>query len=148
MSIASINISVDSEIEAQAHEVFASLGLDMTTAINIFLEQTVRQHRMPLDASTEPAKKVPQLGGREGKIEVADDYPPLPAGSIKANPRIIPQLGCMKGKIRMADDFDAPLPPGTIEPDPTKVLRLGCMEGKIWMADDFDAPLEEFEEYM
>ena len=110
MSVASININVDSEIKDRAQEVFTSLGLDMSTAVNIFLRQSIQQHGIPFAVTAEPAHKVPQLGGQEGKNKIAEDcYPPLPPGTIKANPKIIPQLGCMKGKIWMADDFDAPM---------------------------------------
>ena len=36
-----INIRVDDEVKAQAQELFNSLGLDMSTAINIFLRQSI-----------------------------------------------------------------------------------------------------------
>jgi len=35
MSVTSINIQTDSEIKAKAQEIFAMLGLDMTTAVNL-----------------------------------------------------------------------------------------------------------------
>jgi DNA-damage-inducible protein J len=44
-----INIRTDSEVKAQAQLLFANLGLDMTTAINMFLRQSVRQQALPLD---------------------------------------------------------------------------------------------------
>ena len=37
MATTNINIRTDSEIKAQAQAIFASLGLDMTTAVNLFL---------------------------------------------------------------------------------------------------------------
>jgi hypothetical protein len=36
MSATHINIRIDREIKAQAQDVFSALGLNMTTAINIF----------------------------------------------------------------------------------------------------------------
>ena len=81
MSVTNINISVDSDLENQAQNVFASLGLDMTSAIDIFLRQTVEQRNLPLAVPAESA------------------------GPVKKTP----QPGCMKGKIWMADDFDEPL---------------------------------------
>ena len=74
MSTTNINIRVDSEIKSQAQEVFTSLGMDMTTAINIFLRQSIRQHGIPFAVTTEPAKKTPKAGGWEGKIWMADDF--------------------------------------------------------------------------
>jgi DNA-damage-inducible protein J len=44
-----INIRTESEIKSQAQILFAKLGLDMTTAINMFLRQAVRQQALPLD---------------------------------------------------------------------------------------------------
>lgn len=39
--MSSINIRVDDDIKAQAQELFASLGMDMSTAMNIFLRQAI-----------------------------------------------------------------------------------------------------------
>lgn len=74
MSATHINIRVDSEIKSQAQEVFSSLGLDMTTAINIFLRQSIRQHGIPFPVSAEPAKKTPKPGCMKGKIWMAEDF--------------------------------------------------------------------------
>ncbi|MDR0456032.1 MAG: type II toxin-antitoxin system RelB/DinJ family antitoxin [Treponema sp.] len=74
MSVTNINIRVDSDIKTQAQDVLASLGLNMTTAINIFLRQAISQHSIPFVISTEPAKKAPKPGCMKGKIWVADDF--------------------------------------------------------------------------
>ena len=39
--MATVNIRVDDDIKAQAQELFASLGMDMSTAMNIFLRQAI-----------------------------------------------------------------------------------------------------------
>lgn len=39
--MANINVKVDDEIEYQAQELFASLGIDIATAMNIFLRQAI-----------------------------------------------------------------------------------------------------------
>ena len=41
------DISVDTEVKAQAQELFADLGLDLPTAINIFLRQAVCENCIP-----------------------------------------------------------------------------------------------------
>jgi len=74
MSVSNINIRVDNEIKAKAQDVFASLGLDMTTAINVFLRQAIRQHGLPFPVSGEPPKKMPKPGCMKGKIWMADDF--------------------------------------------------------------------------
>ena len=74
MSAVDINISVDSEIKNQAQDVFATLGLDLTSAIDIFLRQTIQQRTIPFDVPTEPSKKTPKPGCMRGKIWMADDF--------------------------------------------------------------------------
>lgn len=41
MMNSNINIRVDAETKAQAQELFASLGLDMSTAVNMFLRHSI-----------------------------------------------------------------------------------------------------------
>ena len=43
-SSASINVRVDGDVKNQAQDVFSSLGMDMSTAINIFLRQAIRKN--------------------------------------------------------------------------------------------------------
>ena len=60
MAKVSTNITIDSDTKAKAQELFADFGLDLSTAINIFLRQAIRENaipfpisrRMPSDAST------------------------------------------------------------------------------------------------
>ncbi|AGL00732.1 type II toxin-antitoxin system RelB/DinJ family antitoxin [Desulfoscipio gibsoniae] len=42
-----LNIRMDVELKKQAEELFSELGMNMTTAINIFLRQAVRQGSIP-----------------------------------------------------------------------------------------------------
>ena len=74
MAISNINIRVDNDIKKQAQEVFASLGLDMTTAINVFLRQAIQKHGLPFPVTSGPVRKIPKPGGWEGKIWMADDF--------------------------------------------------------------------------
>lgn len=45
----SMNIRMDSETKVQAQHVFSELGMDMTTAINIFLRQAIRNNGLPFE---------------------------------------------------------------------------------------------------
>jgi len=84
MAAANINIRTDSEIKAKAQEIFTVMGLDMTTAINLFLRQTVRMNDMPFVLSARSSEKNPPV------------RPPFKYGS-------------MSDQEWIADDFDAPL---------------------------------------
>ena len=74
MPVSNINIRVDNDIKKEAQDVFSSLGMDMTTAINIFLRQAIRQRSIPFAVVAEPAKKTPKPGCMKGKIWMADDF--------------------------------------------------------------------------
>ena len=45
MSATTINI--DEETKKEAQELFKDLGMNLTTAINIFLKQAIREQRIP-----------------------------------------------------------------------------------------------------
>ena len=51
MTTTSMNIRVDSTVKKQAQELFAALGMDMTTAINIFLRQSVQRQGLPFEVT-------------------------------------------------------------------------------------------------
>lgn len=62
MAKVSVQVRVDEKIKQESTELFASLGLDMSTAINIFLQQAVRCKGLPFDV------KIPEQNGwNEGK---------------------------------------------------------------------------------
>lgn len=47
MASAFINVRTDSEVKAAADKIFNDLGMNMSTAINIFLRQTIRENGLP-----------------------------------------------------------------------------------------------------
>ena len=49
MANTSMNIRMDSDIKQKAQKIFAELGLDTTTAINIFLRQVIRTNGLPFE---------------------------------------------------------------------------------------------------
>lgn len=49
MANTSMNIRMDSEVKKQAEELFSEIGMNMTTAINIFLKQAIRQNGIPFE---------------------------------------------------------------------------------------------------
>ena len=72
---ASINVRVDGDVKNQAQEVFSSLGMDMSTAVNIFLRQAVRKKGIPFELVTDtPRRKTPKLGCLKGQIHESDDH--------------------------------------------------------------------------
>ena len=54
----STNISIDPELKKDAVELFANFGLDLSTGITLFLQQAVREKRIPFEVRLEiPNKK-------------------------------------------------------------------------------------------
>lgn len=51
MQTVKININTDAETKREAEELFASLGLNMTTAINLFLKRAVRVQGIPFEVT-------------------------------------------------------------------------------------------------
>ena len=75
MATMSIDINIDNETKAKAQEVFAGLGLDISTAVSLFLQQTASENRTPLCPTSLPKRKNrAKIGGWEGKINVPDNF--------------------------------------------------------------------------
>jgi len=71
-----MNIRTDSEVKRQAEELFSEFGLNMTTVVNMFLRQVVRNQAIPLELSLKP-KVIGVSEGRfvhkgEGKKNILD----------------------------------------------------------------------------
>lgn len=49
MAKVSTNIGLDAELKKSAQELFADFGMDLTTAITLFLKQSVREQRIPFE---------------------------------------------------------------------------------------------------
>lgn len=47
MAKVSTSISIDADVKAKAQELFAEFGMDLSTAINIFLRQSLYEQSIP-----------------------------------------------------------------------------------------------------
>ena len=90
MATANINVRTDAAVKAQAQQIFESIGLDLSTAVNLFLKQTVRANNLPFVV---------------GAMYFHPDDPLIAFPQVRRKPI----YGCAKDKIWMADDFNAPL---------------------------------------
>jgi len=55
ITTARISVKVDEDVKQGAQRVFNEVGMDMTTAINLFLRTVKREERIPFDIRTERA---------------------------------------------------------------------------------------------
>ena len=88
MATTSVNIRTDIEIKRQAEELFEAFGLNMTTAVNMFLRQSIRNQAIPLDLSLKSA----EIGSHSGQL--------VHKGEGKKN------LMDLIGKIEFAEGYD------------------------------------------
>ncbi len=48
-NLSNVSFRIDSELKSQAEILFSELGMNMTTAFNVFLRQAVREGRIPFE---------------------------------------------------------------------------------------------------
>ena len=73
MESTNLNIRTDKEVKAQAEKIFDALGLNMTTAINIFLRQAIRENGIPFDVKLNVPNKTTENAIREGRKIAFDE---------------------------------------------------------------------------
>ena len=56
-STTNISIRMDSELKAQADALFNELGMNLSTAFNIFVRQSLREGRIPFEIGLERPNK-------------------------------------------------------------------------------------------
>ena len=67
MATTNLNIRTDKEIKDQAEKIFNELGLNITTAVNIFLRTAVREHGIPFELKLEVPNEITAEAIGEGR---------------------------------------------------------------------------------
>ena len=49
MAKVNTNISIDKDLKKEAQDLFSCFGLDLSTAITLFLSQSVRERKIPFE---------------------------------------------------------------------------------------------------
>ena len=57
MATVNMSIRMDTELKKQAESMLSDMGLNMTTAMNMFLRQVVRQGKIPFEIATDIPNK-------------------------------------------------------------------------------------------
>ena len=57
MATTNVSIRMDTELKAQADELFAELGMNLSTAFNIFVRQSLREGGIPFEIYTDRPNK-------------------------------------------------------------------------------------------
>ena len=67
MSKVSANISIDAETKARAQVLLADLGMDLSTAVNIFLRQMLYEGGIPFSISRDVPNKITREAMKEAQ---------------------------------------------------------------------------------
>lgn len=73
MATTNLNIRIDKEIKDQADRIFSDLGLNMTTAINIFLRTTIRENGIPFALKLDVPNEITAAAIEEGRRIASDN---------------------------------------------------------------------------
>ena len=67
MATTNLNIRIDKAIKDQAEEIFNELGLNMTTAVNMFLRTAIRERGIPFELKLEVQNDPPAAAIEDGR---------------------------------------------------------------------------------
>ena len=76
MATTNLNIRTDKAIKDQAEEIFNELGLNMTTAVNMFLRTAIREHGIPFELKLEVPNDTTTAAIEEGRKMMKDSSAP------------------------------------------------------------------------
>ena len=76
MATTNLNIRTDKDIKDQAEEIFNELGLNMTTAINMFLRTAIREHGIPFELKLDVPNETTATAIAEGRKLMDDPSAP------------------------------------------------------------------------
>ena len=72
MATTNLNIRTDKEIKEAAEKIYSSLGLNMTTAINMFLRASIRESGIPFDLKLDIPNDETKKAIEEGRTIAKD----------------------------------------------------------------------------
>ncbi len=72
----SMTIRMNKDVKQQAQQIFTDLGMDMTTAVNVFLRQAIRYRGFPFDVTLDAPNEV-TLTAMENAVNGRDIYGPF-----------------------------------------------------------------------
>lgn len=76
MQNTSITIRTDKEIKDKVKNLYAALGMDLTTAVNVFFRQSLLHNGMPFELSLDAPNSVTFAAFEEGEKMLKDPASP------------------------------------------------------------------------
>lgn len=75
MATTNLNIRIDKTTKDKAEEIFNELGLNMTTAVNIFLRTAIREQGIPFELKLNLPNEITTASIEEGRKMLSDPSP-------------------------------------------------------------------------
>ena len=76
MVTTNLNIRIEKSIKDQAEVIFNELGLNMTTAVNMFLRTAIREHGIPFELRLDVPNETTAAAVEEGRKLLDDPSAP------------------------------------------------------------------------
>ena len=73
----SMNIRMNKDVKLQAQKVFSDLGIDLTTAVNVFLRQSIRYQGFPFDVTLRLEPNATTMAAKENADKGIDMHGPF-----------------------------------------------------------------------
>lgn len=76
MEATNLNIRCDKAVKNEAESIFAELGLNMSTAVNMFLRSAIREHGIPFSLRLDESNETTIAAIDEGRVLLSDASSP------------------------------------------------------------------------
>ena len=76
MSTTNLNIRTDKDVKEKAEKIFNELGLNMTSAVNIFLRTAIRERGIPFELKLDVPNETTIAAIEEGRNMASDPSSP------------------------------------------------------------------------
>ncbi len=76
MSTTNLNIRTDKDVKEEAEKIFNELGLNMTSAVNIFLRTAIRERGIPFELKLDVPNETTIAAIEEGRRMASDPSSP------------------------------------------------------------------------
>lgn len=101
-----IAVRVDDELKKEATEVFSELGLDMTTAVKLFLKQSVLTRSIPFELKLDSDYEIELANGDYIRTRNIDEYNEVTQKAFKESISKYKNEGITKSTESVDDYFE------------------------------------------
>ena len=105
-AMSQIAVRVDDELKKEATAIFNELGLDMTTAVKLFLKQSVLTRSIPFDVKLDSDYEIELENGDYIRTRSLDEYNEVTQKAFKESIRKYENEGITKSTESVDDYFE------------------------------------------